>query len=200
MKCYITPNVKNIFEQSVSFEKAMGVFKLVHMKKSSLWQEILVVKVFAVLATPQNWLWSRIRCFWQGLLFGSTHLHDKIYVKTFHKMKKKTQCNFPTFIFVSKIYELGRIAHDNSLPFCAKKAFFTFCVIDGSRHAPNKSTFGFFCRYVIGQYVTIHDDVISHINITSVTALDGGVYSCIAANSVGSVAHFARLNVYGRLP
>ena len=118
------PKCQKPFRTICILRKSNGDFKLVHMKKSSLWQEILVVKVFAVLATPQNWLWSRIRCFWQGLLFGSTHLHDKIYVKTFHKMKKKTQCNFPTFIFVSKIYELGRIAHDNSLPFCAKKGLF----------------------------------------------------------------------------
>ena len=192
--------MSKIFSNNLYPSKKQWGFQTCPHEKKQLVTGNIGSLVFAVLATPQNWLWSRIRCFWQGLLFGSTHLHDKIYVKTFHKMKKKTQCNFPTFIFVSKIYELGRIAHDNSLPFCAKKAFFTFCVIDGSRHALNKSTFGFFCRYVIGQYVTIHDDVISHINITSVTALDGGVYSCIAANSVGSVAHFARLNVYGRLP
>ena len=54
-------------------------------------------------------------------------------------------------------------------------------------------------RYIVGQYVTIHDDVISHINITDVEASDGGTYACQASNSVGSVQHTARLNVYGKL-
>lgn len=52
-------------------------------------------------------------------------------------------------------------------------------------------------RYIVGQYVTIHDDVISHVNISHVESLDGGSYACIASNSVGSVTHSARLNVYG---
>ena len=55
-----------------------------------------------------------------------------------------------------------------------------------------------FYRYIVGQYVTIHDDVISHINISQVASLDGGAYSCSASNSVGSVSHTARLNVYGK--
>ena len=56
---------------------------------------------------------------------------------------------------------------------------------------------GFF-RYIVGQYVTIHDDVISHINITQVESTDGGNYACLASNAVGSVKHSARLNVYGK--
>ena len=51
----------------------------------------------------------------------------------------------------------------------------------------------------MGQYVTVHDDVISHVNITEVKSVDGGTYSCRAQNSVGSVTHAARLNVYGEL-
>ena len=54
-------------------------------------------------------------------------------------------------------------------------------------------------RYIVGQYVTIHDDVISHINITDVKATDGGAYACLASNAVGSVQHSGRLNVYGKL-
>ena len=50
----------------------------------------------------------------------------------------------------------------------------------------------------MGQYVTIHDDVISHINISNVETSDGGTYACLASNAVGSVQHSARLNVYGK--
>ena len=53
-------------------------------------------------------------------------------------------------------------------------------------------------RYVVGHYVTIHDDVISHVNITRVESRDGGSFSCTASNSVGSVTHVARLNIYGK--
>ena len=49
----------------------------------------------------------------------------------------------------------------------------------------------------MGQYVSNHGDVISHVNITSVDVTDGGTYSCMAENTAGSDAHSARLNVYG---
>lgn len=52
-------------------------------------------------------------------------------------------------------------------------------------------------RYAMGQYVDISGDVISHLNISHVRTDDGGLYKCIATNSVGSVAHAARLNVFG---
>lgn len=32
-------------------------------------------------------------------------------------------------------------------------------------------------RFLVGQYVTIHDDVISHVNITNVKEEDGGKYA-----------------------
>lgn len=53
-------------------------------------------------------------------------------------------------------------------------------------------------RYAIGQNVDNSGDVISHLNITHVRADDGGLYKCIATNSMGSVEHAARLNVYGK--
>lgn len=40
--------------------------------------------------------------------------------------------------------------------------------------------------------------LVSHFNITSVRVEDGGLYRCTAANVAGSVAHSARLNVYGK--
>ncbi|XP_065348547.1 cell adhesion molecule Dscam2 isoform X2 [Cloeon dipterum] len=52
-------------------------------------------------------------------------------------------------------------------------------------------------RMHIGQYVTVHGDVISHINISHVSVEDGGEYSCTATNRAGSAWHAARLNVYG---
>ncbi|XP_033228370.1 Down syndrome cell adhesion molecule-like protein Dscam2 [Belonocnema kinseyi] len=52
-------------------------------------------------------------------------------------------------------------------------------------------------RYAIGQYVDQSGDVISHLNITSAASEDGGLYSCIASNSLASTVHKARLNIYG---
>ncbi|XP_047103802.1 Down syndrome cell adhesion molecule-like protein Dscam2 [Schistocerca piceifrons] len=52
-------------------------------------------------------------------------------------------------------------------------------------------------RFVIGQYVTLHGDVISHVNISNVAVEDGGIYSCTASNRVGEVTHSADMRVYG---
>lgn len=54
-----------------------------------------------------------------------------------------------------------------------------------------------FYRFLIGQYVTVHGDVISHVNITHVMVEDGGEYSCKAENRAGKTKHSARLNIYG---
>lgn len=42
-------------------------------------------------------------------------------------------------------------------------------------------------RFLIGQYVTAHGDVISHVNITHVMIEDGGEYSCIIENRAGTI-------------
>ncbi|XP_011880275.1 PREDICTED: Down syndrome cell adhesion molecule-like protein Dscam2 isoform X2 [Vollenhovia emeryi] len=52
-------------------------------------------------------------------------------------------------------------------------------------------------RFMIGQYVTVHGDVISHVNITAVRVEDGGEYRCSAVNRVAKAHHAARLNIYG---
>jgi len=52
-------------------------------------------------------------------------------------------------------------------------------------------------RLLIGQYVTVYGDVISHVNITTVKAEDGGEYECIASSRAGKSRHSARLNIYG---
>jgi hypothetical protein len=50
---------------------------------------------------------------------------------------------------------------------------------------------------MMGQYVTVHGEVISHVNITRSAVEDGGLYTCTAVNRAGSASHSARLNVYG---
>ncbi|XP_036340383.1 Down syndrome cell adhesion molecule-like protein Dscam2, partial [Rhagoletis pomonella] len=52
-------------------------------------------------------------------------------------------------------------------------------------------------RFLVGQYVTIHDDVISHVNISNVKEEDGGEYACTARNAIGKVSHSAKVNIYG---
>ncbi|KYM82576.1 hypothetical protein ALC53_07067, partial [Atta colombica] len=52
-------------------------------------------------------------------------------------------------------------------------------------------------RFMIGQYVTVHGDVISHVNISAVRVEDGGEYRCSAVNRVAKAHHAARLNIYG---
>jgi hypothetical protein len=51
---------------------------------------------------------------------------------------------------------------------------------------------------MIGQYVTVFGDVISHVNISMVKPEDGGEYECVAENRAGRISHAARLNVYGK--
>jgi hypothetical protein len=51
---------------------------------------------------------------------------------------------------------------------------------------------------MLGQYVTVFGDVISHVNISSVKPDDGGEYECVAENRAGRTNHAARLNVYGK--
>jgi hypothetical protein len=51
---------------------------------------------------------------------------------------------------------------------------------------------------VIGQYVTVAGDVISHVNISRVAVEDGGTYECTAENRVGRATHSAPLRVYGK--
>lgn len=46
--------------------------------------------------------------------------------------------------------------------------------------------------------MTVHGDVISHVNISHVMVEDGGEYTCTAENRAGKTAHSARLNVYGK--
>lgn len=50
---------------------------------------------------------------------------------------------------------------------------------------------------MIGQYVTMFGDVISHVNISAVKSEDGGDYECKAISRAGETSHTARLNIYG---
>lgn len=51
---------------------------------------------------------------------------------------------------------------------------------------------------MIGQYVTVFGDVISHVNISAVKSEDGGEYECTAKSRAGAVSHTGRLNIYGK--
>jgi hypothetical protein len=54
--------------------------------------------------------------------------------------------------------------------------------------------------YVLGSYLDSANNVISHLNISSVRVQHGGLYTCVARNVLGAVHHSAMLNIYGRLP
>ena len=54
-------------------------------------------------------------------------------------------------------------------------------------------------RFLIGQYVTVHGEVVSHVNISRVEVEDGGLYACIVDNRAGTAKHEGRLNIYGKL-
>ena len=47
--------------------------------------------------------------------------------------------------------------------------------------------------------MTVHGDVVSHVNISHVAVKDGGLYICKVNNRAGTQQHAARLNVYGTL-
>jgi hypothetical protein len=52
-------------------------------------------------------------------------------------------------------------------------------------------------RIQYGDYVSLTGDVVSYVNITSVSPTDGGLYSCSAANSAGRAVHSATVRVQG---
>ncbi|KAG8228361.1 hypothetical protein J437_LFUL006812 [Ladona fulva] len=66
---------------------------------------------------------------------------------------------------------------------------------------PNPSSWmgdgGYHTMFMIGQYVAVHGDVISHVNVTGVRVEDGGTYECTATNRIGEARHSTQLNVYG---
>ncbi|KAJ8735955.1 hypothetical protein PYW08_006611 [Mythimna loreyi] len=52
-------------------------------------------------------------------------------------------------------------------------------------------------RYFINEETSLNGDVVSTLNISSVSTTDGGRYTCRAHNALGHAQHSARLNVYG---
>ena len=50
----------------------------------------------------------------------------------------------------------------------------------------------------MGQYVE-EEEVVSFVNITSITVEDGGTYLCKTENRVGKEVHFASINVFGEI-
>lgn len=53
-------------------------------------------------------------------------------------------------------------------------------------------------RYTMDQFLDINSHVTTHLNISHVHSDDGGLYTCVASNSMGTASHKARLNVYGK--
>lgn len=52
-------------------------------------------------------------------------------------------------------------------------------------------------RYFISSETSLTGDVVSVLNMSAVTAEDGGRYTCRAHNERGHAHHSARLNIYG---
>jgi hypothetical protein len=48
-------------------------------------------------------------------------------------------------------------------------------------------------RFMIGQYVTVHGDVISHLNISQAKVEDGGLYGCEATNRLDEAINQLRI-------
>ncbi|XP_053686439.1 cell adhesion molecule Dscam2 [Sabethes cyaneus] len=52
-------------------------------------------------------------------------------------------------------------------------------------------------RYTVDQFIDDSGRASTHLNITHVNADDGGLYACVASNTMGTALEKARLNVYG---
>ena len=52
----------------------------------------------------------------------------------------------------------------------------------------------------VGDFRSPSGDVVSYVNISRVTLLEGGDYVCMATNEAGATQHLSRLNVYGKIP
>ncbi|KAH9636076.1 hypothetical protein HF086_015253 [Spodoptera exigua] len=52
-------------------------------------------------------------------------------------------------------------------------------------------------RYFINEETSVTGDVVSTLNVSAVSAADGGRYTCRAYNALGHARHSARLNIYG---
>ncbi|XP_058830387.1 cell adhesion molecule Dscam2 isoform X2 [Topomyia yanbarensis] len=52
-------------------------------------------------------------------------------------------------------------------------------------------------RYTFDQFINENGHVTSHLNITHVKTDDGGLYTCVASNTMGTTSQKARVNVFG---
>lgn len=71
--------------------------------------------------------------------------------------------------------------------------------LDGHPLAPAADHYGG-QRVSLGSWVDPAGQVVSQVNVSRVTHLDGGRYTCTASNAAGSTSHSAPLNVYGTWP
>ncbi|XP_023231571.1 Down syndrome cell adhesion molecule-like protein Dscam2, partial [Centruroides sculpturatus] len=52
-------------------------------------------------------------------------------------------------------------------------------------------------RVQFGDFVRRDGSIISYVNLTELSTVEGGLYGCIAHNDVGTVSHSARIEVFG---
>ncbi|GIZ02798.1 down syndrome cell adhesion molecule-like protein Dscam2 [Caerostris extrusa] len=52
-------------------------------------------------------------------------------------------------------------------------------------------------RVQYGDFVSVHAEVVSFVNVSSARSEDGGVHECRAQNEAGSVSHKERVDVLG---
>ncbi|XP_006825869.1 cell adhesion molecule DSCAM-like [Saccoglossus kowalevskii] len=52
-------------------------------------------------------------------------------------------------------------------------------------------------RVGVGEWINEDGDVTSHVNITGLRVMDGGLWRCQATSQIGDASHEARINVYG---
>ncbi|KPU79154.1 uncharacterized protein Dana_GF27026 [Drosophila ananassae] len=159
----------------------------------------------------QNIVWlkdgNRLRTGSRVRLFSSEHIHFSPIVKEDQGMYQCVLRNEWESIQSSSEFRLGEVFPQLNYKFIEQTLqpgpFISLkCSCSGN---PTPTIIWFLDGYplpnddriMIGQYVTMFGDVISHVNISAVKSEDGGEYTCKAYSNAGEVTHSAYLNIYG---